>query len=150
VFAERVFFNYWRSGESSAIRASSAATGATYNVTCHVRSGRVTCTTVHGAVIRFSAAAVKRYSTAQANTYAHAHHLSRGSPTSPGATAPDPRRAPVSPPPPPPAQGDDFCSTHDCIPNYDNGNRSTDQCADGTYSQSGGIQGACSHHGGVR
>jgi hypothetical protein len=47
--------------------------------------------------------------------------------------------------------GDDpgFCDTHDCIPNFDNGNGSIVQCADGTYSHSGGIQGACSHHGGV-
>jgi hypothetical protein len=47
--------------------------------------------------------------------------------------------------------GDDpsFCDTHACIPNYENGRGSTVQCADGTYSHSGGIQGACSHHGGV-
>jgi hypothetical protein len=43
----------------------------------------------------------------------------------------------------------DFCSTHVCIPNYDNGTGSTVQCSDGSYSHSGGIQGACSHHGGV-
>jgi hypothetical protein len=42
-----------------------------------------------------------------------------------------------------------FCDTHTCIPNYDNGNGSLVQCSDGTYSHSGGIQGACSHHGGV-
>ncbi|HEY6886723.1 MAG TPA: DUF3761 domain-containing protein, partial [Solirubrobacter sp.] len=45
--------------------------------------------------------------------------------------------------------GADFCSTHVCIPNYDNGTGTTVQCADGTYSHSGGKQGACSHHGGV-
>jgi hypothetical protein len=44
---------------------------------------------------------------------------------------------------------DDFCSTHICIPNYDNGTGTTVQCSDGTYSHSGGKQGACSHHGGV-
>jgi hypothetical protein len=43
----------------------------------------------------------------------------------------------------------DFCATHDCIPNYDNGTGSTVRCSDGTYSQSGGKQGACSYHGGV-
>jgi hypothetical protein len=42
----------------------------------------------------------------------------------------------------------DFCSTHDCIPNFDNGNGSIVQCADGSWSHSGGIQGACSDHGG--
>jgi hypothetical protein len=44
---------------------------------------------------------------------------------------------------------DDFCATHVCIPNYDNGTGSTVQCSDGSYSHSGGRQGACSHHGGV-
>lgn len=43
-----------------------------------------------------------------------------------------------------------FCSSHDCIGNYGNGNGSRVQCEDGTYSHSGGIQGACSYHGGVR
>ena len=47
------------------------------------------------------------------------------------------------------AAGDDFCATHVCIPNYGNGTGSTVQCSDGTYSHSGGKQGACSHHGGI-
>jgi hypothetical protein len=42
----------------------------------------------------------------------------------------------------------DFCSTHDCIPNFLNGRGSIVQCADGTWSHSGGIPGACSDHGG--
>lgn len=41
-----------------------------------------------------------------------------------------------------------FCATHACIPNFDDGQGSIVQCADGSYSHSGGIQGACSHHGG--
>jgi hypothetical protein len=43
----------------------------------------------------------------------------------------------------------DFCSTHDCIDNFENGKGSIVQCADGQWSQSGGRQGACSYHGGV-
>ena len=42
-----------------------------------------------------------------------------------------------------------FCETHACIPNYANGRGYTVMCADGQYSHSGGIQGACSYHGGV-
>jgi hypothetical protein len=42
----------------------------------------------------------------------------------------------------------DFCSTHVCIPNFPYGTGTIVQCADGTYSHSGGKQGACSHHGG--
>jgi uncharacterized protein DUF3761 len=45
--------------------------------------------------------------------------------------------------------GSDFCSTHVCIPNYTNGTGTTVRCSDGSYSHSGGKQGACSHHGGV-
>jgi hypothetical protein len=42
-----------------------------------------------------------------------------------------------------------FCQTHDCIGDFDNEPGSVVQCADGSYSHAGGIQGACSHHGGV-
>jgi hypothetical protein len=43
----------------------------------------------------------------------------------------------------------DFCEVHDCIPNFENGTGYPVQCADGSWSQSGGRQGACSWHGGV-
>jgi hypothetical protein len=42
----------------------------------------------------------------------------------------------------------DFCGTHACIDNFDNGTGYTVQCADGTWSHSGGRPGACSWHGG--
>ena len=42
----------------------------------------------------------------------------------------------------------DFCTTHECIANFDNGTGYIVQCVDGTWSHSGGIQGACSYHGG--
>ncbi len=50
---------------------------------------------------------------------------------------------------PPSVASGDFCSTHACIDNFDEGNGYVVQCADGTWTQSGGIQGACSHHGGL-
>jgi hypothetical protein len=50
----------------------------------------------------------------------------------------------------PPSDAGGFCATHDCIPNFDNGSGYVVQCEDGTWSHSGGIQGACSWHGGVR
>jgi hypothetical protein len=46
--------------------------------------------------------------------------------------------------------GRGFCSTHDCIGNFDSGAGYIVQCADRTWSHSGGIQGACSYHGGER
>jgi hypothetical protein len=75
-----------------------------------------------------------------------------GSSTSPEPSPlEEPDYEPVDPAEPDPGAAEDpgFCDTHDCIPNFDNGNGSIVQCADGTYSHSGGIQGACSHHGGV-
>jgi hypothetical protein len=43
----------------------------------------------------------------------------------------------------------DFCDSHACIPSFYEGHGSIVQCADGMWSHSGGIQGACSYHGGV-
>jgi hypothetical protein len=41
-----------------------------------------------------------------------------------------------------------FCSSHNCIANFANGNGIVVQCADGMWSHSGGLSGACSDHGG--
>ena len=41
-----------------------------------------------------------------------------------------------------------FCSSHQCIANFPNGNGYVVQCVDGEWSHSGGLSGACSHHGG--
>ena len=43
-----------------------------------------------------------------------------------------------------------FCTTHKCIPSFDNGRGTIVQCADGEWSHSGGLSGVCSHHGGPR
>ena len=42
-----------------------------------------------------------------------------------------------------------FCSYFTCINNFWNGRGYVVECQDGEYSKSGGIQGACSYHGGV-
>jgi hypothetical protein len=44
---------------------------------------------------------------------------------------------------------DDDCPYLRCTEDFENGRGSVVRCADGTWSSSGGIQGACSHHGGV-
>jgi len=42
-----------------------------------------------------------------------------------------------------------FCAYFACIASFwSHTNGYVDQCVDGTYSHSGGVQGACSHHGG--
>lgn len=46
------------------------------------------------------------------------------------------------------ATDDQFCSTHQCIQNFPNGNGYIVQCVDGEWSHSGGLSGACSDHGG--
>lgn len=43
-----------------------------------------------------------------------------------------------------------FCSTHECIENFGSGHGYIVQCADGQWSHSGGLSGACSDHGGER
>ena len=49
---------------------------------------------------------------------------------------------------PPAATGGSGYVPYPTIPNYSNGNGYPVECADGTWSDSGGIQGACSDHGG--
>ena len=44
-----------------------------------------------------------------------------------------------------------FCGYFNCIPSFwTSTNGYVDECTDGTYSHSGGVSGACSHHGGER
>jgi hypothetical protein len=42
----------------------------------------------------------------------------------------------------------DFCAYFSCIASFWNGHDHIEECQDGEYSLSGGIQGSCSHHGG--
>jgi hypothetical protein len=67
-----------------------------------------------------------------------------------GASQPPPAPPPVSSGSVPASGGGSFCDTHPCIENFDEGNGYPVECSDGMWSQSGGIQGACSGHGGVR
>jgi hypothetical protein len=67
----------------------------------------------------------------------------------------EPHDLPRRPPPPPstPTGGgtaSGFCTTHTCIPSFDEGHGTIVQCADGEWSHSGGLPGVCSHHGGAR
>jgi len=144
-FAENVFWSYWTSSESPSLGVWSPAAQVTFATRCDSDTAQVTCTTDDGGEVRFSQAAVDHYSQTQANTYARAHDL-----------GPDPYEGiayatPDEPAPEyDPGQSDDYGSTPgENIPNYDNGRGYRVQCEDGMYSQSGGIQGACSGHGGV-
>ena len=148
-FAENVFWTYYMSGQSSALRVWSPAGRGTYDTTCESEGSEVLCTTDQGALLKFSQAAVDAYSK-QADAYSRGHDL-----------GPDPYedlpRVDTAPPPethePPdtyePPETSDRPPSRGNIPNYENGRGYRVRCADGMYSHSGGIQGACSHHGGV-
>jgi hypothetical protein len=41
-----------------------------------------------------------------------------------------------------------FCAYFACIGNFWNGRGYVEECQDGMFSKSGGIQGSCSYHGG--
>jgi hypothetical protein len=156
-FAQNVFWVYWTSGEASPISVYSPAVHRSFRVSCTNDGVGVACTSRDDGGVRFSVAALDAYSQAQAEAYAANHDLGPDAyewapPTeeSDGYDYPDEDN-----------HGDD--SDYDSysnedyggtppgenIPNYDNGRGYRVQCNDGTYSQSGGIQGACSHHGGV-
>jgi hypothetical protein len=42
-----------------------------------------------------------------------------------------------------------FCATHQCVENFSSGRGYIVQCADGSWSHSGGMAHACSGHGGT-
>jgi hypothetical protein len=148
-FAENVFLAYWVSTnyDGGPVSAYSPAADREFDLDCTPGEGQVICTAGDGAEVVFSQDAVDGYSLSQAKHYVATHDVGDdifpwetpgddGSATS-GATPSDSVPDTSSTPP-----GGN-------IPNYDNGNGYRVQCADGTFSHSGGIQGACSHHGGV-
>lgn len=75
-------------------------------------------------------------------------HTAAGQPgTGSGSSPPTPQ--PRSPTRPSGRTPQEFCTTHACIPSFDEGHGTIVQCADGEWSHSGGLPGVCSHHGGV-
>ena len=159
-FAQNVFYEYWTywRGDSEGVVAYSPASHRNYVMSC-AESATVICKAGDGGEVRFSASAVRRYRDDQAAYYGahadigplcHGQECDPSTDAAPAAAPSSPAPQPVTPAPTPSAPDTPgFCTTHVCIPNYDNGNGTTVQCSDGTYSHSGGIQGACSHHGGV-
>jgi hypothetical protein len=144
-FAQNTFWHYWTSAESSALQVWSPAAHTTFEVACGADYSRVVCTTPDDGVVRFPLAALDRYSQAQADAYAAGHDLGpdpyESLPAEPPPSS-EPGYAPAPEPSYTPPSGGN-------IPNYENGRGYRVQCSDGMYSHSGGIQGACSGHGGV-
>ena len=74
-FATNAFYEYWKSDKASDIKAFSPASNRMFPTQCTAAAGAVQCTTSDGGVVRFSQAAVDRYSKAQADAYAADHEL---------------------------------------------------------------------------
>lgn len=155
-FASNAFYEYWRSDQAATIWVHSPTTGRTYRTRCSSDGDWVRCRTDDGGIAKFRQRAVDVYDEDQAAAYRSSHDTGRASGTgsSPGGGYDDDGYDDSGTyddygDSGDPSAASDFCDTHDCIPNYPNGRGDTVQCADGSYSQSGGIQGACSHHGGV-
>ena len=152
-FAQNVFLAYWTSQnyDDFQLSAYSPAAGREFDVDC--TSGQsVVCRSGDGSEARFPESAVYAYSLAQAKHYVSTHDVgddifpwsSDYAPSDESSTSDSPSATPSYSAP-------DTSSTPpgENIPNYENGRGYRVQCADGTYSHSGGIQGACSHHGGI-
>jgi hypothetical protein len=137
-FAENTFYEYWTSSESSDITVYSPATARDFATTCTPGEDWVVCTTADGGVVRFTQAAVDRYTASEAARYAATADIGSG------ADAPSNASSPA-----PPSPSDSGPNPSNEIPNYANGTGYPVQCADGMWSDSGGRPGACSHHGGV-
>lgn len=152
-FAENVFYEYYEKGAGSAvvtrIKAWSPATKRFYATRCDAGS-QVVCVAGDGGEVRFSSSALAAYDDDQAAAYVRAHDTGTRPAESTEYADPDPS---YEDPEPYYEAPDDYTAPStdygEEIPNYDEGNGYRVQCADGMYSQSGGIQGACSGHGGV-
>ena len=129
-FANNVFYEFFEAQPARSFSAYSPTTGQVYEMSCSGGSV-VTCGGGQGAKVRFPMSAVDMYTERDATAYASSHDLG---PDATVAAAPDDTAS--------------FCSTHDCIDNFDNGTGYIVECADGEWSHSGGRPGACSYHGG--
>ena len=154
-FAQNVFYAFYTDGKSfvtqNAVHAYSAASTQDYAVACATDDvENVTCVAGDGGEVHFNLTAIRAYDDDQAARYAGSHDLGPDRGMDPsnvegssGSGADGTEDQPSNPTPtdigPTPATE---------IPNYDEGNGYPVQCADGLWSQSGGIQGACSGHGG--
>jgi hypothetical protein len=124
------------------VQASSPITGQSYALHCRTVAAMVTCTGGSHARVRFPLHAIEVYAPVK-------------TPTPPATPTSSPPPASTTPAVPSEDVGSmshagdaQFCSKHPCIPNFPNGNGAVVKCADGEYSHSGGLSGACSSHGG--
>jgi hypothetical protein len=146
-FAQNVFYAFYTDGSfetQNGLRAYSPAAGQDYAVACETDGAEnVTCVAGDGGEVHFNLAAVRVYDDVQAARYADTHDLGPDARSDAGRAVSGVDTTQDQP------SDDNGPTPANRIPNYDNGNGYPVQCADGMWSQSGGIQGACSGHGGV-
>jgi hypothetical protein len=163
--AENAFYEYYRSGqaEDESIMVHSHASNKDYELFCHREAGLIGCTgspLSTGIYTSFPIKAVRAYTPAQAAAYGKtrdvghpgvpaARRAQRNEEPSPESYEPEPKSQPEEEPNSH-AEDKRFCSTHECIGKYHEEPGTVVECEDGSFSHAGGIQGACSHHGGVR
>jgi hypothetical protein len=173
-FAENVFYEYYKSAQeatnSGSVNVHSPTTGKEYSVFCSLLEGLIACTgepAATGIYVSFPARAISEYTPAQAAAYAASRdvgHSATVAPTSAPEEEPESKSEDESEPEssaePESSGGSEgpgslshaedstFCSNHECIANFPNGNGTVVKCSDGTWSHSGGLSGACSDHGG--
>jgi hypothetical protein len=164
--AENTFYEYYQAHETGSKLVSmmvhSATTGKDYELGCSPSKGLIACEsspTSDYLFVTFPEVAVTEYTDAQAKAYGRTRDV--GHPGRPAAALPAPAPS-KSTPAPAPSEGEDevgsyshatdeaFCQGHTCIGDFENESGTVAECNDGTYSHSGHIQGACSHHEGVR
>lgn len=122
---------------SGTVVAYSPVTHKTYTMHCVQSKGVAACTGGINSEVAFTGPAGP-------GTSAPVTSTSASSPPSPGPSTPEVEQPGSSSH----ATDDEFCSAHQCIENFPNGNGSIVQCQDGEWSHSGGLSGACSDHGG--
>jgi len=162
--AENAFYEYYETRsvgykKSASIGVHSPRTGGDYELGCEQREGLVACIsspTSDGIFVDFPVAAVENYTEAQAEAYAASRDV--GHPKAPYKPPSEPSPAPSASPSP--NAGEDevgsyshatdetFCEEHECIGDFEGEEGYVVECVDGSYSHAGGIQGACSDHGG--
>ncbi|HUA74255.1 MAG TPA: hypothetical protein VL988_05790 [Solirubrobacteraceae bacterium] len=162
--AENAFYEYYESsqGPTEAIMVHSPATQRDYELFCSRERELVGCVSSplsDDIYVSFDTHAIDAYTVDQADAYARSRDV--GDPGVPAArraeaslAGSEEQESEVEEPEveEPNEHSDDrsFCSTHECVGEYETEPGTVVECADGSFSHAGGISGACSHHGGER
>lgn len=167
--AENIFWEVYEHGgregtTPTAVEAYSPVTQKDYEMDCIRQAVLIACESSPigaGLFVSFTAAAIQSYTAAQAAAYERSGKAGHPGPPAADSTP----SAPESSPSGGPSGGGEeseadevgsynhggdssFCGEHECIGDFESEEGYVVECQDSTYSHAGGIQGACSDHGG--